>query len=59
MSFQVRCIKHLAKDRKWVLESGRVYEANKTNENEVDIINHYGEVITLNLKDFKIYCIMI
>jgi hypothetical protein len=59
MKFKARCIKHLAKNRKWILESGRLYEAEKKNDNEIEIVNHYGEVITLSLREFKIYCIVI
>lgn len=59
MKFKVRCIKHLAKERKWILESGRIYEAENKNDNEIEIVNQYGEIITLSLKDFKTYCVVI
>jgi len=59
MKFKVRCLKHLAKDRKWILESGRVYDAQKRNDNEIDIVNHYGIVVTLSLKEFSNYCVVI
>lgn len=59
MQFKVRCIKHLAKDRVWLLESGKLYLAQKRNENEIEVVNHYGVVVTLSLKDFSIYCVVI
>lgn len=55
---KIRCIKHKAQNRKWILESGREYEA-KVNGNEIDIVNHYGEIVTLSLKEFSIYCVVI
>jgi hypothetical protein len=56
MKFEVRCVKHMAKNRVWILESGKVYEAIKRNENEIDVVNHYGHIITLTLKEFHKYC---
>lgn len=55
---KVRCIKHLAHNKKWILKSGSIYEA-RIKENEIEIINHYGEIVTLNLRDFNHYCIVI
>jgi len=59
MELKVRCIQHYAIDKRWILESGRIYEATKKNENEIEIVNHYGEIITLNLKEFKRYFVLI
>jgi hypothetical protein len=59
MKFKIRCIKYLARDRKWLLESGRIYEAEKRSDNEIDITNHYGQIVTLSLRDFHIYCLEI
>jgi hypothetical protein len=56
MKLEVRCVKHLAKNKKWVLQSGLVYEAIKKTENEIEIVNHYGQLVTLDLKEFQLYC---
>lgn len=59
MRYEVRCIKHLAKNKRWVLQSGLVYEAIKKSDNEIEIVNHYGQIITLTLKEFNQYCKLI
>lgn len=59
MSFKVRCIKHKLQEDKWVLEGGRIYSATKINDNEIVVLNHYGEFISLTPKEFKIYCVVI
>jgi hypothetical protein len=51
----VRCIKHKASNRSWVLESGRTYEAHLIGD-RVEVINHYGNAIGLSLKEFNLYC---
>jgi hypothetical protein len=55
MKFLVRCIKHKASNRSWVLESGRVYEAQLIGD-RVEVVNHYGNAVGLSLKEFNIYC---
>jgi hypothetical protein len=55
----VKCIKHKAQNRRWVLQAGKIYEAQKDTESEIDITNHYGESITLTLKEFNEYCTVI
>jgi hypothetical protein len=56
MKYVVKCIKHKAQKRRWILQAGKVYEGEKISDNEVAIVNHYGESITLNLKEFNEYC---
>jgi hypothetical protein len=56
MKYEVRCIKHKAQNKRWVLQSGLVYEAIKKDDNEIEIVNHYGQLVTLSLKEFQQYC---
>jgi hypothetical protein len=48
----VRCKRYKAQRGKYVLLAGKVYKAFIEGET-VEVLNHYGELIELNLKEFK------
>jgi hypothetical protein len=54
--FLVKCKKHKASSRQWILESGRVYEARKSDRETMEVTNHYGDTIELTLREFHLHC---
>jgi len=59
MRFRVRCKKHLARGEKWLLEAGKTYEAERVSDDLVDVIGKGGIVVSLTLKEFNYYCVIL
>lgn len=55
ITVRVRCIKSKQGVGKWLLKGGETYEA-KIDGEQVSIINHYEEVIEMDLKEFNYRC---
>lgn len=54
----VKCLRYKVQDGKHVFRKGDLYRA-KVNEDNVEVINHYGTTIRLSLREFNHYFIVV